>query len=111
MEKKFVEREWTEDTIGEEDENGFFYTPNGSFWDPDYVYFNREGFDRHGGCYDSNDEYIPGEGWDEVNMCYFDELDGDDDYLDEDDEGIAKGFEYDDFEYEEDPYYQDIEAG
>ena len=37
MEKKFIEREWNENIEGELDEEGFFITPNGSFWDPDYV--------------------------------------------------------------------------
>ena len=68
--KPFVEREWTEDTEGKYDEDGFFVTPNGSFWDQDYVYFNREGFDRHGGRYDENGEYVPGEGWDDNLNCY-----------------------------------------
>ena len=68
--KPFVEREWTEDTEGKYDEDGFFVTPNGSFWDQDYVYFNREGFDKHGGRYDQNGEYIPGEGWDDELNCY-----------------------------------------
>ena len=31
----FIERQWTEDTKGEYDNDGFFITPNGSFWDPD----------------------------------------------------------------------------
>ena len=83
---KFVEREYNEDLEGELDEDGFFYTPNGSFWDPDYVYFNREGYDKHGGYYDDDYNYIPGEGWDEVNQCYNDEIDvfEDSDYEDED---------------------------
>ena len=37
--KDFVEREWNDFTEGDYDENGFFVTPNGSFWDPDGVYF------------------------------------------------------------------------
>jgi len=68
--KTFIEREWNEDIEGKYDEDGFFITPNGSFWDQDYVYFNREGFDRHGGKYDENGEYIPGEGWDDNLNCY-----------------------------------------
>ena len=83
MEKKFVEREWNENIEGELDEHGFFITPNGSFWDPDYVYFNREGYDKHGGYYDENDYYIPGEGWDEIKGCYQDE-ESDDDFDEED---------------------------
>ncbi len=53
-----------------------------AFWDPDEVYFNREGFDKHGGYYDDNGQYIPGEGWDDYNNCYFDE-DPVDDFGDE----------------------------
>lgn len=53
-----------------------------AFWDPDEVYFNREGFDKHGGYYDDNGQYIPGEGWDDYNNCYFDE-DPIDDYGDD----------------------------
>ena len=102
--KKFVEREWNEGIEGELDEDGFFYTPNGSFWDPDYVYFNREGFDRHGGYYDDEMEYIPGEGWDEINMCYLDELENDEgDELYHSNKGKHKqssDFEGDVFEYE-----------
>ena len=83
----FIEREYEEGLEGELDEDGFFYTPNGSFWDPDYVYFNREGFDVHGGHYDDEKNYIPGEGWDEENLCYIDELnDYDDDFNEEEEE-------------------------
>lgn len=46
---------------------------NLGFWDPDGYYFNREGYDKHGGYYDDNHEYIPGQGWDYVNNCYPDE--------------------------------------
>jgi hypothetical protein len=80
--KQFVERILDDYTVGEYDDQGFFNTPNGSFWDPDGVYFNREGFDKHGGYYDDNQEYVPGEGWDEENNCYKDEY-HDDDYYDE----------------------------
>ena len=87
--KTFVERIFHDDIEGEYDDQGFFNTPNGSFWDPDGVYFNREGFDKHGGYYDDNNVYIPGKGWDEENNCYKDELDdefaSDHDPNDEDD--------------------------
>ena len=80
--KVFIERELNDDVEGDYDEDGFFNTPNGSFWDPDGVYFNREGFDKHGGYYDEKtQEYIPGKGWDEVNNCYKDEYN--DEYDDE----------------------------
>ena len=84
--KPFIEREWTEDIEGKIDEDGFFVTPNGSFWDQDYVYFNREGFDRHGGRYDENGEYIPGEGWDDNLNCYESEKEEYNNEKDEDNE-------------------------
>ena len=98
--KDFIEKEWTEYTEGEYDENGFFVTPNGSFWDPDGVYFNREGYDKHGGYYDDNNEYVPGEGWDEANNCYFDEAN------DYDDDDYEYGSDHDD---EEDDGFGDID--
>ena len=89
--KPFVEREWSEDIEGKLDEDGFFITPNGSFWDQDYVYFNREGFDKHGGRYDENGEYIPGEGWDDNLNCYESEKE---DYNNEkdDDNDLDEGY-------------------
>ena len=98
MEKKEKEeRERNEQIKGELDEDGFFKTPNGFFWDPDYVYFNREGYDKHGGYYDDDLNYIPGEGWDEIKGCYQDE-ESDDDYNEEDvpdenDKKIEKDFD------------------
>ena len=93
--KDFVEREFNDFIEGEYDELGFFNTPNGSFWDPDGVYFNREGFDKHGGYYDDNNEYQPGEGWDETRNCYIDELndyDYDDEYGSDHDDDEDDGF-------------------
>ena len=92
----FVEREWNEEIEGELDEDGFFITPNGSFWDPDYVYFNREGFDKHGGRYDEHGEYIPGKGWDEENNCYESEKEDhlDDDDYDDEEEAYNKNFNF-----------------
>ena len=75
--KIFIEKIFNDEIEGEYDEEGFFVTPDGSFWDPDGVYFNREGYDKHGGYYDDNDEYVPGKGWDEENNCYKDELNED----------------------------------
>ena len=98
-EKKFVEREWTEEIEGHLDDDGFFITPNGSFWDPDYVYFNREGFDKHGGKYDEKGEYIPGKGWDDNLNCYESEKEinsnddeEDDDYENDDGKNIDPGY-------------------
>ena len=88
--KVFVERELNDDVEGEYDDEGFFNTPSGSFWDPDGVYFNREGYDKHGGYYNDQQEYIPGPGWDEENNCYKDEIN--DDYYDE------YGSDHDDYE-------------
>ena len=63
-----------------QDKDGFFITPNGSFWDPDGVYFNKEGYDKHGGRYDSEGEYIPGEGWNKKNNCYESEIEDYDEF-------------------------------
>ena len=60
----------TKDTKGEFDEDGFFTTPNGSFWDMDGEYFNHFGFDIHGGKYIDKLDYIPGPGWIEELGCY-----------------------------------------
>ena len=89
--KPFVEREWSEDIEGKLDDDGFFITPNGSFWDQDYVYFNREGFDKHGGRYDENGEYIPGEGWDDNLNCYESEKE-DYNYEKDDDNDLDEGY-------------------
>ena len=86
---EFKERKYSESIEGELDEYNFFNTPNGSFWDPDYVYFNRDGYDKHGGYYEKG-EYIPGKGWDEDNNCYKDELN--------DEEEIISDYEQDDEE-------------
>lgn len=68
------EREFTEVEGGVYIEEGFYVTPNGSFWDPDGVYFNREGYDKHEGFYDEGYEYNPGRGWIPHLMCYEDDL-------------------------------------
>ena len=49
---------------------GFFRTPNGSFWDQDDEYFNKEGFDINGGYYIKEIEYIPGPNWLDDLGCY-----------------------------------------
>ena len=41
-----------------QDDLGFSYTPNGSFFDADGEYFNKNGFDVHGGWYTKEKEYI-----------------------------------------------------
>ena len=60
----------TEETKGEFDEDGFFTTPNGSFWDMDGEYFNHFGYDIHGGKYIDKLDYIPGPTWIEELGCY-----------------------------------------
>lgn len=69
-----TDREFEEVEGGRYNNEGFYITPNGSFWDPDGVYFNREGLDRHEGYYDKNLEYHPGKGWIPHLMCYEDEM-------------------------------------
>jgi hypothetical protein len=58
---------------GNLDSDGFFRTPNGSFWDPDGEYFNRFGYDTHGGSYVNVLDYIPGPDWLSELGCYLDE--------------------------------------
>ena len=60
----------TKETEGKLDEDGFFRTPNGSFWDMDGEYFNHHGFDIHGGKYVDKLDYIPGPTWIEELGCY-----------------------------------------
>lgn len=59
-----------EHTTGKLDNLGFFRTPNGSFWDVDEEYFNRHGYDIHGGSYNKELEYIPGPDWLSELGCY-----------------------------------------
>ena len=60
----------TNETTGKFDDDGFFRTPKGSFWDMDGEYFNHHGFDIHGGKYIDNLDYIPGPTWIEELGCY-----------------------------------------
>lgn len=69
-----TDREFEEVEGGYYLENGFYVTPNGSFWDSDGVYFNRQGYDRHEGYYDPEYEYHPGRGWIPHMLCYEDEI-------------------------------------
>ena len=55
------------------------------FWDADGFYFNKDGFDKHGGYYDDEFNYIHGEGWDEKRKCYNDEDEVD--YYEDDGDG------------------------
>ena len=55
---------------GKLDNEGFYRTPNGSFWDPDGEYFNRNGFDINSGFYSDLGEYIPGPDWLSEYGCY-----------------------------------------
>ena len=68
-------RKRTKETEGKFDDDGFFTTPNGSFWDMDGEYFNRYGYDIHGGKYIDKLDYIPGPTWIEELGCYPDEKD------------------------------------
>ena len=75
-------RKRTKETEGQFDDDGFFTTPNGSFWDMDGEYFNRYGYDIHGGKYIDKLDYIPGPAWIEELGCYPEEKDK---YLKEED--------------------------
>lgn len=73
VEKPFCERPYEEVEDGYIDDRGFYTTPNGSFWDDEHTYFNRLGFDRHGGTYDKYGIYQPGAGYDENTGLYNDQ--------------------------------------
>lgn len=75
MQSKHTNKKFEEVEGGKYDKFGFYRTPNGSFWDCDGIYFNKDGKDSHGGFYDENYEYHPGDGWVESLMCYEDEVD------------------------------------
>lgn len=60
----------------------FYNLPDGSFYDPDGYLFDKDGFDEYGGRYDSDNNYIPGEG----NKHLFYDYDDEDDYKFENDE-------------------------
>ena len=55
------------------DDMGFAYSETGSFWDIDDEYFNKEGYDVHGGYYTKEKEYIYGPDWLSDLACYEDE--------------------------------------
>ena len=71
--KLFCDRPYEEVEDGFIDDRGFYTSPNGSFWDDDHTYFNRLGFDRHGGSYDQYGIYQPGPGYDEKTGLYKDQ--------------------------------------
>jgi len=71
----FVDRSLHEDENGYYDENLFFHTPEGSFWNDEQDYFNRFGYDKYGGFYDKEGIYIPGEGWNHEFQCYKEDID------------------------------------
>lgn len=71
---EFFERPFEEVEGGYYDGKGFYCTPEGSFWDENGVYFNRDGLDIHGGFYDEYCIYNPGPGWNEEFGCYEDEI-------------------------------------
>ena len=73
--KSFCDRPFEEVEDGYIDDRGFYTSPNGSFWDDDQTYFNRLGFDRHGGSYDKYGIYQPGPGYDEKTGLYKDQED------------------------------------
>ncbi len=71
----FVERSFNEADDGYFDEEDFYHTPEGSFWNNEGDYFNRFGYDKYGGKYNEVGIYFPGEGWNEKYQCYEEDLD------------------------------------
>ena len=72
--EEFLERNKEETEDGFYDDRGFYTTPNGSFWDENDTYFNRFGFDKHGGRYDDYGVYFPGKNYNFDYNCYEDEI-------------------------------------
>jgi hypothetical protein len=70
----YRDRDFEEVEGGYYDTQGYYITPEGSFWDENLVYFNREGFDKYGGTFDEYGTYLPGPGWNEEFGCYEAEL-------------------------------------
>jgi hypothetical protein len=64
------DRDFEEVEGGYYDHQGYYITPNGSFWDENLVYYNRDGFDKYGGTFDEYGTYIPGPDWNEDFGCY-----------------------------------------
>jgi hypothetical protein len=52
------------------DNYGCYLLPDGSFWDPNGVFFNKDGLDSNGGFYDEDFLYHPGQNWNEEFQCY-----------------------------------------
>ena len=96
-------RKRAKETEGKFDDDGFFTTPNGSFWDMDGEYFNRYGYDIHGGKYIDKLDYIPGPTWIEELGCYPEDKDKylKEEDLNEDDEDM-KDIDLDNIEGDED---------
>ncbi len=99
----FVDREFEETKDGKYDEHGFYRLPDNSYWDPDGIYFNKDGNDKHGGFYDEKYDYHPGKGWIEEMMCYAEELDHHQDMVVEG-VGIGNLDHLDDYNEEDDLY-------
>eukprot|EP00345_Euplotes_harpa_P016902 CAMPEP_0168342490 /NCGR_PEP_ID=MMETSP0213-20121227/15425_1 /TAXON_ID=151035 /ORGANISM="Euplotes harpa, Strain FSP1.4" /LENGTH=264 /DNA_ID=CAMNT_0008349397 /DNA_START=13 /DNA_END=807 /DNA_ORIENTATION=- len=53
-------QEFEEVEGGKYDDNGFYRLPGGDFYDPDGVYFDKDGKDKYGGYYDKEFLYHPG---------------------------------------------------
>lgn len=104
------EREFKEVDGGLYNDDGFYITPNGSFWDPDGIYFNREGFDKHEGYYDDEYTYHPGRGWMPHLLCYEDELHNKDKGEEHDD--INEGLGEHQYDYDNvDDLHEEVDYG
>jgi hypothetical protein len=66
----FQDRDFEEVEGGYYDNNGNYMTPNGSFWDENQIYYNRDGFDKFGGIFDEYGTYYPGQDWNDELCCY-----------------------------------------
>ena len=58
---------------GEYDDNGFYRLPGGDYYDPDGVYFDKDGKDKYGGFYDKEFNYHPSKEYEDMVQAIQDE--------------------------------------
>ena len=93
---------------GKYNKHGFYYWPDGCYWDCDGIYFDKNGKDKHGGHYDEEFNYHPGEGWVESLMCYEEDIKNGisqgGNFGDDDNDNVNTNYELGDYDINEDIY-------
>lgn len=57
----------------EYDDHGFYRLPGGDFYDPDGIYFDKDGKDKYGGYYDDQFNYHPSKEYEDMVQAIRDE--------------------------------------